>query len=46
MANVSVRYLDDYTFTYSLVASAHASCANEPYTRSGMSVGKNWCVAG
>ena len=39
MASVSVRYLDDYTFTQSLVAGAHAYYADEPENLDGDDLG-------
>jgi uncharacterized OsmC-like protein len=39
MRNVSVRYLDDYVFTQSLVAGAHAYYADEPESDDGDDLG-------
>jgi putative redox protein len=39
MANVTVRYLNDYTFTQSLVAGAHAYYADEPENLDGDDLG-------
>lgn len=39
MRNVSVRYLDEYVFTQSLVAGAHAYYADEPESENGDDLG-------